>query len=246
MGHYSEEREQQDFKEKEREVANNANENNLELWGMVCATDPAHTKFVNQRGGYTSVKPQYQILEATKVFGSYGKGWGFEKIDMDYSNIESLGLVFVKAIFFYVQNGKKETFPINNSWSARQGARIDPDFVKKAETNTMSKALSKLGFSADIFMGEFDDPNYVEEVRNEKALEKAENKEEEQRKQELEWNEWKAKEIKAYDLIPNLDALKSVFTGHIRKVKRRGDDPAILSFTRAKDKRKEELENATL
>ena len=215
---------------------------NLDLWDSVKETDKAFTKNVSQRGGYTSITPQYQMQEATKAFGPYGIGWGFKSIDMDYSAIESLGLVIVKAVFFYILDGKEGQFPINNTWPVKQGSRVDSDFAKKAETNTMGKALSKLGFNADIFMGMFDDPNYVEEVTNKKNIEKAEDKIEEQAKQDAEWSLWKQKELKAYDMIPNIDALKAVFTGHIRKIKVRGDDPAIKLFTTMKDQRKKELE----
>jgi len=216
--------------------------NNLKLWDAVKETDKEFTKNVNQRGGYTSITPQYQMQEATKQFGPYGIGWGFKSVDMDFSAIDSLGLVIVKAVFFYVLDGKEGSFPINNTWPVKQGSRVDSDFAKKAETNTMGKALSKLGFNADIFMGLYDDPNYVEDVANKKNLEKAEDKIAEQAKQDLEWSEWKQKELKAYDLIPNIDALKSVFTGHIKKIKLRGDDPAMRLFTIMKDKRKKELE----
>jgi len=216
---------------------------NLALWESVKETDPSNTKQVNQRGGYTSIKPQSQIREATKVFGVYGTGWGFDSINMNYSMIDNLGLVIVEAVFFYVLDGKKSTFPINNSWPVKQGSRIDSDFAKKAETNTMGKALSKLGFNADIFMGEFEDPNYVDFVADKKNIEKAEDKIAEQAKQDSEWSEWKQKELKAYELIPNLEALKSVFTGHIKKIKLRGDEPAIRLFTTMKDARKKELEN---
>ena len=215
---------------------------NLKLWDSVKETDKDFTKKVSQRGGYTSITPQYQMQEATKAFGPYGIGWGFESIDMDYSAIESLGLVIVKAIFFYELDGKRGSFPINNTWPVKQGSRVDSDFAKKAETNTMGKALSKLGFNADIFMGLFDDPNYVDEVTNKKKLEKAEDKIAEQAKQDKEWSDWKQKELKAYDMIPNIDALKSVFTGHIKKIKLRGDDAAIRMFTKFKDDKKVELE----
>ncbi|MDG1996027.1 MAG: hypothetical protein P8J14_06015 [Emcibacteraceae bacterium] len=215
---------------------------NLKLWDSVFKSDPAFTKQVNQRGGYTSVSPQYLIKEATNAFGSYGKGWGFESVKMDYAHIESLGLVMVDAVFFYLIDGERHTFPINNSWSAKQGARVDPDFVKKAETNTMCKALSKLGFAGDVFMGLFDNPDYVEHVASVKAIEKADNIEEEQAKQALEWSEWKVKELRAYDLVPNMDALKAVYTRHIKKLKTRGDEQAIIMFTKAKDKRKGELD----
>ena len=217
---------------------------NLKLWDAVKETDKTFTKPVKQRGGYTSITPQYQIQEATKQFGPYGMGWGFESIEMDYSAIESLGLVIVNAVFFYIINDKRGTFPINNTWPVKSGARVDPDFAKKAETNTMGKALSKLGFNADIFMGQFDDPDYVEEVTNKKNLEKAEDKIAEQAKQDREHMEWKEKEVKAYALIPNVEALKSVYTAHIRKLKLKGDDQAIRIFTKFKDDRKAELENA--
>lgn len=215
---------------------------NLKLWDSVKETDKTFTKKVSQRGGYTSITPQYQMQEATKAFGPYGIGWGFKSIDMDYSAIESLGLVIVKAVFFYVLDGKEGSFPINNTWPVKQGSRVDSDFAKKAETNTMGKALSKLGFNADIFMGLFDDPNYVEEVTNKKNLEKAEDKIAEQAKQDAEWSVWKQKELKAYDMIPNIDALKAVFTGHIKKIKLHGDTNAIRLFTTMKDQRKKELE----
>jgi Mor family transcriptional regulator len=136
---------------------------NLDLWESVCSTDPKYVKKVKQRGGYSSISPQYQIMKATETFGPYGLGWGFDSIDIDTGLIETTGLAIVKAVFFYVANGSRATFPINNAWPAKQGERYDPDFMKKAETNTMSKALSKLGFSADVFMGEFDDAGYVEE-----------------------------------------------------------------------------------
>ena len=216
--------------------------NNLKLWDSVKETDKAFTKNVSQRGGYTSITPQYQMQEATKAFGPYGLGWGFKSIDMDYSVIDSLGLVIVKAVFFYILDGKEGLFPINNTWPVKQGSRVDSDFAKKAETNTMGKALSKLGFNADVFMGLFDDPNYVDEVTNKKNMEKAEDKIAEQAKQDEEWSLWKQKELKAYDMIPNIHALKSVFTGHIRKIKVRGDEPAIKLFTTMKDQRKKELE----
>jgi len=219
---------------------------NLKLWDAVKETDKAFTKAVKQRGGYTAITPQYQMQEATKQFGPYGIGWGFESIEMDYSVIETLELVIVKAVFFYIIDGSRGSFPINNTWPVKQGSRVDSDFAKKAETNTMGKALSKLGFNADIFMGLFDDPNYVEEITNKKNLEKAEDKIAEQERQDQVWIDWKQKESQAYKLIPNMDALKKVYTGHIRKIKLRGDDQAVIIFTKLKDDRKQELENATV
>ena len=42
---------------------------------------------------------------------------------------------------------------------------VDADFAKKIETDALTKALSKLGFNADVFMGRFDDTKYVLEMQ---------------------------------------------------------------------------------
>lgn len=45
--------------------------------------------------------------------------------------------------------------------------KIDDDFMKKAETDLVTKALSKLGFNSDVFMGLYDDNRYVNQMQNE-------------------------------------------------------------------------------
>ena len=50
---------------------------NLRIWNAVSKTNPAHTKKVNQRGGFTAIGAQYQILAATEQFGPIGIGWGY-------------------------------------------------------------------------------------------------------------------------------------------------------------------------
>ena len=47
--------------------------------------------------------------------------------------------------------------------------KIDDNFAKKLETDTLTKAISKLGFNADIFMGKFDDTKYLAEIKKEFA-----------------------------------------------------------------------------
>ena len=46
---------------------------------------------------------------------------------------------------------------------------LDDNFAKKIETDTLTKAISKLGFNADIFMGKFDDVRYLAEITKEFA-----------------------------------------------------------------------------
>lgn len=140
---------------------------NLELWHSVEKTNPSYTKNANVGGNkITSISPQFQIMNVTEKFGSYGKTWGFKNIELDYSLVNRLDLVVFKAIFFY-PNGE---FPIINSiklFMDNAKTKVDDNFAKKIETDALTKAISKLGFNADIFMGKFDDVRYVADLNAE-------------------------------------------------------------------------------
>jgi hypothetical protein len=140
---------------------------NLDLWDKVEKTNPAHTKSANVRGNkITAIAPQRQVKNATKQFGVYGIGWGFKEITFDYAMLASTGIVVFHGNFFFPKGG----FPITSSISAyKDGARTKPDadFAKKVETDALTKALSKLGFNADVFMGLFDDHKYVQMMQDE-------------------------------------------------------------------------------
>jgi len=141
-------------------------ENNLELWNSVDKTNPKYTKKANVKGNnITSIYPQFQILNATEKFGVYGKTWGFKEMKIDYT-LANIGMVSFKAIFYF-PGGEFET--INSIQLYRDNAmtKIDDNFAKKLETDTLTKALSKLGFNADIFLGKFDDMRYFQEVTEE-------------------------------------------------------------------------------
>ena len=140
---------------------------NLELWNKVEKTNPAHTKSANVRGNkITAIAPQQQIKNATEQFGSYGIGWGFKSAQFDYAMLEKTGIVVFNGVFYF----PKGEFPISSSISAyKDGAMTKPDadFAKKVETDALTKALSKLGFNADVFMGLFDDHKYVQMMQDE-------------------------------------------------------------------------------
>ena len=144
---------------------------NMSLWLSVEKTDPAFTKSVTERGRkYTDIDPMWLIMQATKQWGPYGSTWGLKNIKREFLPHHSDPLAathtnrycILSAVFYYPSG----EFEIGNAmplFSAKQGL-YDNDFVKKIETNTLSKALSKLGFGADVFLGKFDDVRYVETV----------------------------------------------------------------------------------
>jgi len=202
------------------------NKDNLELWKKVQKTNPAYTKNANVGGNkITSIAPQYQIMNVTEQFGSYGSAWGFKNIELDYSLVAKLDLVVFKAIFFY-PGGE---FPIINSikmFMDNAKTKVDDNFAKKIETDALTKAISKLGFNADIFMGKFDDTRYVDEMKKEFAEPIDENAPKQKTQLEL--------AIEEMALVKDVKEMGLVWTKY-KALQTNAD------FVKAKDDRKQQL-----
>ena len=142
---------------------------NMTLWNAVSKTNPAHTKKAKIGGmGITAIAPQYQIMSATEQWGPYGVKWGFKAIELDYSLIPTFKLVVFKGTFF-CPDGEFQIINSSKMYMDRNEKMVDADFAKKIETDAMTKALSKMGFNADVFMGCFDDVAYVANAKAEFA-----------------------------------------------------------------------------
>lgn len=140
---------------------------NLRIWNAVSKTRPEHTKHVSQRGGFTSINANSQVMEATRQFGPIGIGWGYDcGFPIFHDN-----LVFIGVTIWH--GDKSNSFgPIYGceEWKDNKG-RLDTDAAKKAETDALTKGLSRLGFNADVFLGLWDDQKYVEQRKREVAEE---------------------------------------------------------------------------
>ncbi|SFV90173.1 Phage protein [hydrothermal vent metagenome] len=146
----------------------------LKLWDAVKKIDPKYTKQVNDAGKqrFTNIDAYYLIERATETFGSMGKGFGLKELQMDEVHLGDTILVKLQAVFFYPEG----EFPVYNAmklvYKTQKGYdKVDEDAYKKLITNTLSKALSYLGFGADVYMGKFEDAAYVQEVAQEFATE---------------------------------------------------------------------------
>ena len=215
---------------------------NLELWSKVDKTDLDFCKKVNQRGGYTAIAPQYQLKKATEIFGPYGKGFGLCESDFDYTIFELTGVVTHKAKFFYLDNGERVEFPISNAIQAKTAKYFDTDFAKKVETNTVSKALSKIGFNADVFMGMFEDDQYLYDLSNEQRVEKAADKDQEKAEQAKALYEDVKKTIQQMNESTTLSMLEGLYKAMVRRVGDK-DKTLTIKLTKAKDEAKARLEN---
>ena len=148
---------------KKKAKAGSTAPDNMSLWNSVCVTDPQYTKRVNQRGGFTAIGAQSQIMEATKVFGPFGTGFGVH--GETFTSFDMEGLCLYQANLWYKVKGVMETFPIHSSIKYSVNGRVDDDFAKKVATDALTKGLSKLGFNADVFLGLFDDNKYVNQLK---------------------------------------------------------------------------------
>jgi len=153
---------------------------NLTLWNEVRKVDPKFTKDVNAPGKqpFTNIDTYHLIETATKHFGAYGKGFGLKDLNIDEVHVGDSILLKLNGIFFYDAGELFNTgeFPVFNAMklmykTSKGYDKVDEDAYKKIITNTIGKALSYLGFGADVYMGKFEDAAYVQEVAQEFAME---------------------------------------------------------------------------
>jgi hypothetical protein len=144
---------------------------NTKIWDALEKTDPAHTKAFQRSGGFkgTAVKPIFCDKRMTELFGACGEGWGITKPEFDVVTAGEELLVYCTV---GVWHGKLE----NVVWGvggdkvlskSKDGHRTSDEAYKMAFTDAVGNAYKRLGMSADVHMGRFDDAKYVKELRQE-------------------------------------------------------------------------------
>lgn len=214
--------------------------NNLAIWRAVEETAPSATKFANLGGRQvTSINAIYMVERATELFGPAGQGWGWEVVEERFDKGAPIFVVgedkvkmqvcdeimhTIRLKLWYMRDGQRceithygHTPYIQNS---KYGPYTDYDAPKKSLTDAIKKCLSMLGFSADVFMGMFDDGQYVEAAKLKESVEQADQRDEEITKQRQDFLDWCEREIQSYAKVPNAAALRLVYQGHLRKLER--------------------------
>lgn len=137
------------------------------LWEQVCKTNPKFTKVVTLGGRkFTTVCAQHQIHNATNVLGPFGVHWRIT--DETFTVLDKYDLCLYQATLHYTIEEKGGCMPLHASIAVKsEKGRVDSDFAKKVATDALTKGLSKLGFNADIFLGQFDDNKYVQKMLQE-------------------------------------------------------------------------------
>lgn len=184
--------------------------NGLHIWNEVSQPDVRHVKSFTRKGGFSgkAINGTYNHMQATKLFGPMGIGWGVEIVEERW---QEGGLMLLKDTSNKLMLDKDgRPFPLGNSvvhvlriklWyvDPETGIRgevynygqtefvfqnskgevvTDEEAPKKSMTDAVAKALSNLGFNAEIHMGLWDDNKYLNRV---KAEQEAQQQAEEQR-----------------------------------------------------------------
>lgn len=153
-----------------------ARERNLDLWSSVEKTDPSFTKQFSRTGGFrgTATNATYLAKRATETFGPMGIGWGINVIGEEMmQGAGDTKIHKVHARLWYILDGKRgeiESFGQTEFVGKNKyGPFTDEEAPKKSLTDAMTKALSLLGFAADIHLGLYDDNKYVNDIKREFA-----------------------------------------------------------------------------
>lgn len=234
---------------------------NMKIWELVDKTDTRYTKDAKVGGQQiTSLNGTAMIMKATEVFGPAGIGFGWKVLEERFDpGVEvfigegdkrsSLGFTSnhtVRIAFWFMldgQRGEIESYGCTNYiYKASYGMLTDGEAPKKSLTDAIKKALSSLGFSADVFLGMFDDKDYVNALADEQAIEQAEDKVAEEERQRQERLDYIASVIESLKTAKTPKELKAFHDVAVRRLTLRNDTKAVTRIVREYDEQKVRFE----
>lgn len=215
---------------------------NMQIWEKVSTTDTRYTKAAEVGGQkITSLNGTAMIMKATEVFGPVGIGFGWtvmeERFDEGSEMASGEGdkrLVLgrelnhtIKIRFWYELDGKRgeiEQYGCTRYlYKSKFGTTTDGEAPKKSLTDAIKKSLSMLGFSADVFLGMFDDAEYVNQLKDEELIEYAEDQEAERARQQQERLDYIKSVIDTMAGAQSPQELKKIHDVAVRKLTLRKD-----------------------
>ena len=129
---------------------------NMELWEKVSVSDGKFLKKVSFGArSFTSIDPMYQVREATRAFGPVGQGWGWDATT-EMITVANGDVACISHVSVWAGTRENKFGPFTGCRTFYKKERIAEDAPKMAVTDGLTKALSHLGFNADVFLGEHD------------------------------------------------------------------------------------------
>lgn len=230
---------------------------NLKLWNAVEETDPDFTKVIPGGAGLTSINTSYLVKKMTEQFGPIGDKWGYdikdEKFIVGAPYLDDNGQLIANTtthtllleLWYENADGKRCAVQHYGHTDAiyknKYGLQTEKEPNKKSLTDALGKCLSMLGFGGDIFMGMYDDREYVKDLENKVAIEKSDDKAAEVLRQEQEYKEWIETTENLIKTTASLHELEAIYTAAIRRSKRKNDKSAVTLFTKATTEAKKRI-----
>tara|TARA_R110002020_G_scaffold330580_1_gene546201 strand:+ start:2750 stop:3226 length:477 start_codon:yes stop_codon:yes gene_type:complete len=135
----------------------------LSLWNKVSKSDPKYLKKVSFGSrSFTAIDPQYQVRSATEAFGPIGHGWGWSS-NTRFVDVSNGDTAVIADVMIWTVNRDNCFGPFSGCRKFFDSAkgRMAEDAPKMAITDGLTKAMSHLGFNADVFLGEMDGNKYA-------------------------------------------------------------------------------------
>lgn len=231
--------------------------NNMKIWDLVSTTDTKYTKDAKVGGqNITSLNGTAMIMKATEVFGPAGFGFGWTVLEERFDKgaeifvgegdkRASLGFELnhtVKIMFWAEIDGKRGQFEqygcTQYLYKSKYGTTTDGEAPKKSLTDAIKKSLSMLGFSADVFLGLFEDREYRAVIEDEQRIADADDKLAEEERQKQERLDFIASVIKGLADAQSPNEMKKVHDVAVRKLGARNDTKAVTRITREYEEQK--------
>lgn len=235
------------------------NKDNLAIWGQAYKTDPEYTKQYKGAGGFSgkAISSLYPVQRATEIFGPLGDGWDFEIvkdefipggpiIDKESGNVLCMEQTHSMVVEMWAKYGEKTLKTRGYGLTPhittnKYGISTDHEAQKKSLTDAIKGALKLWGFSADVYLGQHDDPEYVKHLADTVAIDKADDKAAEELRQRQEYEEWKADNVRLIKEASTVSMLEGLYKAAVRKAKHKQDADFEKELAILGKARKEEL-----
>lgn len=196
----------------------------------------------------TSINAEYMIMRATEIFGPIGSRWGFEILEdrmipgapfseAIYEDKKFIGnrmlrdgdgtLLFeqnhsMKIRLWYQTEADEGSVHAYGAtpymYKTKNGIKCDGEAQKKSLTDALKKALSLLGFSADVWLGLYDLAEYQAENTTEFAIKNASDKAEDVTRLRTELDEKLTRVASVIENAVSTNEAKKVFDTLAREV----------------------------
>lgn len=211
---------------------------NLSIWEQVDTTPPNFTRGGQVDGRIvTTINPTFMVKQATKIFGPIGVGWGYDIVDERFDNGRAIHFegeimgheidhTIKLELWYKTEDGERGSVTHFGHtkhiyWSHTYKSFIqEHEAPKKSLTDALKKCLSMLGFSADIFLGMYEDPTYVEAITQKAQIEEAEEADKALAEEREKFVSWVEGELENYSNTDSKAALKAMHRSNQKKVQR--------------------------